>query len=107
MLAPDTLEVLCRYGWPGNVRELENAIRFAAIRARGGVIRPDHLPATVVGTGTQRIPAPATRNRTGLTPDLVREALVATDGNRTHAARELGVSRATLYRFLDAHRGEL
>jgi transcriptional regulator with GAF, ATPase, and Fis domain len=106
MLAPETLDVLCRHPWPGNVRELENAIRFAAIRARGGVIQPDHLPATVVGTGRHRIPAPTTRNRTGLTTDAVHQALVTTDGNRSRAAKVLGVSRATLYRFLSDHPDE-
>ncbi len=106
MLAPETLDVLCRYSWPGNVRELENAIRFAVIRARGGVIQPDHLPATLRGSRDRRPPAPSTRNRTGLTTDGVKQALVTTDGNRSKAARVLGVSRATLYRFLGAHENE-
>jgi transcriptional regulator with GAF, ATPase, and Fis domain len=106
MLAPETLDVLCRYRWPGNVRELENAIRFAIIRARGGVILPDHLPVTVRGSREPRVPAPTTRIRSGLTTDDVRQALVTTDGNRSQAARVLGVSRATLYRFLSAHPDE-
>jgi len=107
MLAPETLDALCRYRWPGNVRELENAIRFAIIRSRGGVILPDHLPVTVRGSAGLRVLAPSTHLRTDLTVERVRLALVTTDGNRSRAAKALGVSRATLYRFFDAHPDEL
>jgi len=107
MLAPETVDLLCRYKWPGNVRELENAIRFATIRAHGGVIQPEHLPATLRGKTDRRVLAPAVGQHVDLTVEKVRQALITTDGNRSRAAKVLGVSRATLYRFFDAHRGEL
>ena len=107
VLSPEALETLRAYQWPGNVRELENAVRFAVIRAGGGVIRPDDLPKSVAAAKARCGPRQPTRNRSDLKPSNVREALVEADGNRSRAARLLGVSRATLYRFLDAHDLEL
>lgn len=93
--APDALRRLLDYPWPGNVRELRSAIELATIRCRGKRIEPFDLPPELAS-----MPAPA-----GETEDeereRYREALAAADGNRTQAAKRLGVSRATLYRRLE------
>jgi transcriptional regulator of acetoin/glycerol metabolism len=84
------------------MRELENSMRFAAIRARGSLIRCHHLPpnldrpCTGIAIGRPRIP---------LDRDSVRQALQECDGNRSEAATSLGVSRTALWRFLKAHPG--
>jgi sigma-54 dependent transcriptional regulator, acetoin dehydrogenase operon transcriptional activator AcoR len=105
-LAPETLAVMISYSWPGNVRELQNWIQFALVKCRGPRILPRHLPPMPPmppGDSAARAPVPAraaVRRRTRLDKETVLAALRRTDGNKVEAARELGVSRATLYRFL-------
>jgi transcriptional regulator with GAF, ATPase, and Fis domain len=99
-LSEEALEALMSRRWPGNVRELENAIQYAAIRSRGGVIRCHHLPPN--------LERPRDGSRVGRPPitidsDGVRRALRECDGNRSDAAARLGVSRTTLWRFLKAN----
>jgi transcriptional regulator with PAS, ATPase and Fis domain len=96
-LADETMEVLMQHRWPGNVRELENAVRFGLIKSNGTPIRPTQLPPQVQGS---RVRVAASPRRRKLDRFLVLEALEATGGNKSEAARHLGVSRATLYRFL-------
>lgn len=89
---------LTRHAWPGNVRELFHAIEFGALRARGPVIHTRDLPYEL-GSPGQLAP--------GLDGEIdektrLMTALAQTGGNRARAARLLGVSRATLYRRLEA-----
>jgi len=96
-VAPETLDVLVSYDWPGNVRELQNWIQFALIKCRGAVMLPEHLPPPRGSIA----PAARKKKRRKLSIEIVRQALRETGGNKVEAARVLGVSRATLYRFLD------
>ena len=95
-ISPEAMDVLLAHDWPGNVRELQNWIQFALVKCKGGEILPEHLPPR---TETRGQPD-RKRRRRKLDVDAVREALRATGGNKLEAARYLGVSRATLYRFL-------
>lgn len=98
-VSPQALDAMMEHGWPGNVRELQNWIQFALVRCKGKEILPEHLPPV---RGPHRT-TPGTRGERGsrkLTESAVREALRKTNGNRLRAAKLLGVSRATLYRFL-------
>jgi DNA-binding NtrC family response regulator len=96
-LGPDALRLIEGYSWPGNVRELQNAIQYAVIKARGQVIGAQHLPPTLAAA----VDAPQIhRRRPLLSRAAVEEALRETGGNRVKAAGRLGISRATLYRFL-------
>jgi sigma-54 dependent transcriptional regulator, acetoin dehydrogenase operon transcriptional activator AcoR len=98
------MDFMLSYPWPGNVRELQNWIQFALIKCKGPVVQLEHLPPMVlqvVQRPSQRsVPTPETKRRK-LTIEIVQAALSKTSGNKVEAARELGVSRATLYRFLD------
>jgi len=98
-LSSATVETFQKHPWPGNVRELNNAIRFASIKSRGGTIEPEHLPPAVL-RGAKAILAENGARRRKLDADCVAEALRITRGNKAQAARELGVGRATLYRYL-------
>jgi PAS domain S-box-containing protein len=91
------LSIMMEYTWPGNVRELQNAVQFAIVKSNNHTIEPEDLPMELrrmQRAVSQRGPAKKLGVRS------VKEALVKTGGNKARAARELGVGRATLYRFL-------
>ncbi|MFH0945445.1 MAG: sigma-54 dependent transcriptional regulator [Planctomycetota bacterium] len=100
----DAIRVLQGYEWPGNVRELKNTIESAAVLCRGDVIGVDSLPPSVGGE------RPASQTdvqlfHVGMRMDeLERSAILATleetTGNRTQAAKMLGISLRTLQRKL-------
>ena len=98
-ISPQAQAHLINYTWPGNVRELQNAIQYAAIKSRGKAILPQHLPPAL-----QKVPQakPQRRSRKRkIAKDDVLAALKQTDGNKLKAAKLLGVSRSTLYRFIE------
>jgi DNA-binding NtrC family response regulator len=98
-ISDEAMEVFRAYGWPGNVRELQNVLQFAWLKCKGNELLVKHLPPNLRLTATTG--ATKIRRRRGLTPEAVSEALEKTGGNKTEAAKLLGVSRATLYRYLD------
>ncbi len=100
-LSGEALSLLMDYSWPGNVRELQNAIHFALVKARGPNIAAEHLPVEIRGAGCST-PKPGPKPL--LTPETVAAAISRAGGNRSRAAKLLGVGRATLYRFLETQR---
>jgi two-component system nitrogen regulation response regulator GlnG len=125
-MSADFLAALRDRDWPGNVRELKHAVEYAAVVARGGTLRPEHLPApaaiasppaatplaaaTAALTAATKEWAAAARHEFGDLPEpdlhhrastlleaaLLREVLAHAGGNRTAAAKLLGLDRATL-----------
>jgi PAS domain S-box-containing protein len=94
----EALSAMMDYAWPGNVRELQNAVRFAIVRCKDKVISQDDLPLELrqfQSPGLRRGPIKK------LDVQAVQQALNKTGGNKARAARELGVGRATLYRFIN------
>lgn len=105
-VADDALESLVSYPWPGNVRELENVIERAVMLARDERITRDDLPVDVlvppreIGGDSTNSPLAIRPARKSLEANLIRRALRATTGNRTHAAQLLEIShRALLYKL--------
>ncbi|RLC08632.1 MAG: hypothetical protein DRI57_23645 [Deltaproteobacteria bacterium] len=99
-LSREALAVMIDYSWPGNIRELQSAIKFALVKSRNQRIKPEHLPLEIIKNTTIQV----TRSPSGkLSPENVRSALSQTVGNKSKAAKLLGVGRATLYRFLSEH----
>jgi len=99
-LNPDALRLLMSHAWPGNVRELKSAIEFAVISCKAKEVLPIDLPpeiisAPVVPSSSVWIPLPSRDEKSRFLA-----ALSDAKGNRTEAARRLGVSRATFYRRL-------
>jgi DNA-binding NtrC family response regulator len=99
-VSDDAMAVLMDYPWPGNVRELRNALEFAVIRARGSVIQPEELPPELLDFVPEGASKPSPDEHGLDEADRVKAALKWARGNRTKAARLLGISRATLYRRL-------
>ncbi len=95
-LAGAALERLLTYSWPGNVREMHNALERAMIMSRGSVrIGLEHLPSDLKRRGKHpRGQRPASLEDTER--NQVARALKHHGGNRTHAAKDLGISRVTL-----------
>ncbi len=90
---------LAAFDWPGNVRELQNALEFAALRSNGGVVEESHLPAEV-RPGPRALPVKKERSTGALDRDRLALVLHATGWNRAEAARRLGISRVTLWKWL-------
>ena len=109
----DAMSFMVSYSWPGNVRELQNWIQFALIKCKEKVIRIEHLPPVALGTfngaqsgaGRKAGSQPMAKGQQRLDRELVERAIREAGGNKVGAARILGVSRATLYRFLNAEEG--
>lgn len=97
------LELMVGYDWPGNVRELINVMEYAFVLCSGGEISPQHLPAHVSGMPSPGIPEgpPRMQERSpGDEKQALVEALDKADGNKSEAARLLGISRVTLWKRL-------
>jgi two-component system, NtrC family, response regulator AtoC len=103
----DALETLMSYHWPGNVRELRTAIEHAVVLCRGEKIAARDLPASVRGGAAAADPQRAlARNDLTVTEaekQLIIRALKETRGNRTLAAKKIGMSRRTLHRKLHTY----
>jgi two-component system nitrogen regulation response regulator GlnG len=123
-VAAGVLKALEKYHWPGNVRELENVIRRALVVAKGNAILLSDLPAEITGQGPAaslggtlpaaagEVPAdvvalarllfqwarrdPKMKILPVIERELVIQALKETEGNQVHAAKLLGITRATL-----------
>jgi len=101
-VSPEALEVMMDYNWPGNVRELQNVIQYALIKCGRGLILKDHLPPSILELYFREKYIKKRERKRKLSLETVRWTLQKAKGNKTEAARKLGVSRATLYRFLDS-----
>lgn len=103
-ISPEALAVLEAYPWPGNIRELDNVIRQAVLLSRGAVLRPHHLPESVrKPTAPPKFPTVFAGNslrsdREAMERSLIRRALADHGQSRISTARELGISRVTLYK---------
>jgi transcriptional regulator with PAS, ATPase and Fis domain len=91
------LDAVLRYGWPGNIRELRNVLERAMLMARGQAeVDVVHLPREVQGASGALTVHHEPRSLTEVEKAHIDRTLRAHQGNRTHAAKELGISRATL-----------
>ena len=100
ILSPETVGVMMDYDWPGNVRELENALQYALIKCRDSLLLPEYLPSKILETYVPRHSYPKKQRKRKLDAETVWRTLDETGGNKVETALKLGVSRATLYRFL-------
>ena len=102
-LSPGARIALLAYQWPGNVRELRNAMETASLVARGGTIEWGDLPPEILEnilppSPTGPIPLPSSRTLEETEREAIVAALLKTDGNKTQAAKMLGIGLRTLHR---------
>src|SRR5881392_33091 len=111
-LAPDAMDALLAYDWPGNIRELRTAIEHGVVMATGKQITLRDLPIAVRQAATAKLPggvSPIEAFGEKASPldlhetqrRLIAQALAATNGNVTAAAKKLGISRRTLHRKIN------
>jgi two-component system, NtrC family, response regulator HydG len=99
-LSAALLKKMQQYTWPGNIRELQHAIERAVILSQDKVVQPDDLFLKTTGPE----PASATAfDLEDMEKNMIVKALKRFNGNITDAARELGLSRAALYRRLEKY----
>ncbi len=101
-VSPEAISVMMNYHWPGNVRELQNAIQYALVKCGGDLILKDQLPRSILSSTSDKKFIAKRKRGQKLSSEVVQWALKETHGNKKEASRKLGVSRATLYRFLDS-----
>jgi DNA-binding NtrC family response regulator len=114
--AQETLDVLLAHSWPGNVRELRNSIERAVLLSGGSTVLPEHLPPEVAAARREPRAAhaagalaqagveggPRLLLQVGATmeeseKEIIRSTLAHTSGNKTRAARMLGISLKTMH----------
>jgi two-component system response regulator HydG len=104
---PQAMDLLVKYEWPGNVRELENAIERAVILLTGEHISEKELPLSIlqnVDAAEEHLLSPAAAADPRPLEEVEREAILAAleavGGNKSEAARRLGITRKTLHQKL-------
>jgi two-component system, NtrC family, response regulator AtoC len=110
-LAPDAMDALLTYNWPGNIRELRTAIEHGVVMATGKQIALRDLPMALRRAATATLPGGVSAQAFGekgnpldlhqTEKKLIAQALAATNGNVTAAAKKLGISRRTLHRKIN------
>jgi DNA-binding NtrC family response regulator len=104
-IEPEAMAILQSYPWPGNVRELENTIQRAIILAPGTTIRPEDLPLSmhadkIIDISEYNPDCSFERQLRDYKVRLAIDAVRENNGNKTLAARSLGISRAYLHRLI-------
>ncbi len=99
------LAALATHPWPGNVRELRGAVRSAALLADGGPIRVAHLPRDVAGGAAGTLAWRPIASLDVMEREHIQRVLDRTGGNRSRAAKLLGIDRGTLARKLEREAG--
>jgi DNA-binding NtrC family response regulator len=107
-IEPEALTALLNYRWPGNVRELEHTIERAVLLGKGSQIVLQDFPPSLVARNDGVMPVSAAVTKSYTLKDLEREYIMrvmeTVRGNKTEAAKTLGVDRTTLYRKLEEYK---
>ncbi|HBL4693508.1 sigma-54-dependent response regulator transcription factor ZraR [Citrobacter sedlakii] len=93
---PQAMDLLIHYAWPGNIRELENAIERAVVLLTGEYISERELPLTIAGQPIPLVQEQTIQPLVEVEKEVILAALEKTGGNKTEAARQLGITRKTL-----------
>ncbi|TVP46053.1 MAG: sigma-54-dependent Fis family transcriptional regulator [Mongoliibacter sp.] len=97
------MQLLQRYNWPGNIRELQHAIERAIIMAEGTELDSRDFFFLSAKPTNDKISAPASYNLDEVEKTTIQRAIDKNGGNISKAAKELGLTRASLYRRLEKY----
>ena len=101
-IAANTLKKLQKYSWPGNIRELQHAIERAVIMSEGSVLNPEDFFFLSEKADVKR-DLSENFNLDEVEKIVIQKAINKHSGNISKAAKELGLTRASLYRRLEKH----
>ncbi|GJL48651.1 sigma-54-dependent response regulator transcription factor ZraR [Citrobacter farmeri] len=93
---PRAMDLLIHYDWPGNIRELENAIERSVVLLTGEYISERELPLAIANQPLPFVTERAIQPLVEVEKEVILAALEKTGGNKTEAARQLGITRKTL-----------
>ncbi|HHY04759.1 MAG TPA: sigma 54-interacting transcriptional regulator [Thermoanaerobacterales bacterium] len=99
----DALQHMIKYPWPGNVRELRNAIERAYNFVNGNTIKTEHLPSKIINQQMFSRVGDLNKILDDVERRSILEALETTKGNKSRAAKILGINRSGLYQKLKKH----
>lgn len=106
-LSSATMDELCRYPWPGNIRELQHLVERAVIMADQGLLQfqlnNNPMPVTTTMSTNEALLTANTLNLEAIERIAVEKALRKNSGNISHAAKELGITRTSLYRKMEKY----
>jgi two-component system response regulator HydG len=104
---PQSMEKLVKYAWPGNVRELMNAVERAVVLSRSEYLDADELALLMVDSpiavGSDQLSLPGNMPLDEVEKRSILEAINTCGGNKSEAARRLGITRKTLRKKLDKY----
>lgn len=92
-VSKELLDFFTAYPWDGNVRELRNTLEYAMVRTQGSIVQLDCLPGDMVKKCMER----------NNPVEVITLALLGSGGNKSRAARALGIDRKTLYRKIEEY----
>lgn len=112
VISKETIKILKKYNWPGNVRELRNILERAINLSPGKIISPENVPERIINKIDKN--GLGYKEDVPLLKDIVAEteknaiemALAVTNGNKTVAAKKLGIHRTALYKKIDKYKIE-
>lgn len=93
---PQAMDLLIHYDWPGNIRELENAVERSVVLLTGEYISERELPLAIASTPIPLGQSQDIQPLVEVEKEVILAALEKTGGNKTEAARQLGITRKTL-----------
>ena len=97
------MDRLIRYAWPGNVRELMNAVERAVVMTRGDFLAGEDVSLIPAADMPEQPPAAGAQPLEEVEKAAILTTLKAADGNKSEAARRLGITRLTLHKKLKAY----
>jgi DNA-binding NtrC family response regulator len=107
-IAPPVMERLLLYPWPGNIRELKNVLEGMVVTTANTSLQMEDLPPEIANfrESASRLQVPVGATLEDIEKEMIRRTMASTHGNRTRAAKMLGVSLRTLQRKLKLMYGE-
>ncbi len=99
-LSDEVLEIFLTYAWPGNIRQLRNVIERAIVLSKGRSISKSDLPAELLTRHPASVQVSAVKPLKQLELQAINSALQECSGNKSEAAKKLGISRKTFYKRL-------
>jgi len=100
---PTTIRRLEKHSWPGNIRELQHAVERAVILSESNILQPQDFFLSQIEDGSQSDESDDITNLEEREKLLIRRVIDKHGGNISKAAKELGLTRASLYRRIEKH----